>query len=76
MKHIILKHIIEIELCSAAAGSHPKGAIQIRNRQMVDRSDLVVFCVDHSSGGAYQTLRYAQRKKKETLNLAHFEGYR
>ena len=24
----------EIELCSAAAGSHPKGAIQIRNRQM------------------------------------------
>lgn len=64
----------EIELCSAAAGSHPKGAIQIRNRQMVDRSDLVVFCVDHSSGGAYQTLRYAQRKKKEILNLAHFEG--
>ena len=64
----------EIELCSAAAGSHPKGAIQIRNRQMVDRSDLVVFCVDHSSGGAYQTLRYAQRKKKEILNLAHVEG--
>ena len=43
----------EIELCSAAAGSHPKGAIQIRNRQMVDRSDLVVFYVDYSSGGAY-----------------------
>ena len=62
----------EIELCSAAAGSHPKGAIQIRNRQMVDRSDLVVFCVDHSSGGAYQTLRYAQRKDKEILNLAYF----
>ena len=54
----------EIELCSAAAGIHPKGAIQIRNRQMVDRSDLVVFCVNHSSGGAYQTLRYAQKKKK------------
>ena len=31
---------------------------------------------DHSSGGAYQTLRYAQRKKKENLNLAHFEGSR
>ena len=62
----------EIELCSAAAGSHPKGAIQIRNRKMVDRSDLVVFYVDHSSGGAYQTLRYAQRKDKEILNLAYF----
>ena len=64
----------EIEICGSAASSHPKGAFQIRNRQMVDRSDLVVFCVDHSSGGAYQTLRYAQRKKKEILNLAHFEG--
>lgn len=66
----------EIELCSAAAGSHPKGAIQIRNRQMVDRSDLVVFYVDRSSGGAYQTLRYAQRKDKEILNLAYFRELR
>ena len=66
----------EIELCSAAADSHPKGAIQTRNRQMVDRSDLVVFYVDHSSGGAYQTLRYAQRKDKEILNLAYFRELR
>ena len=66
----------EIELCSAAAGSHPKGAIQIRNRQMVDRSDLVVFYVDHSSCGAYQTLRYAQIKDKEILNLAYFRELR
>ena len=56
----------EIELCSAAADSHPKGAIQTRNRQMVDRSDLVVFYVDHSSGGAYQTLRYAQRNSSKS----------
>ena len=62
----------EIEICGSAASSHPKGAFQIRNRQMVDRSDLAVFCVDHSSGGAYQTLRYAQRKDKEILNLAYF----
>ena len=62
----------EIEICEAASRSHPKSAIQIRNQQMVDRSDLVVFYVDHSSGGAYQTLRYAQRKNKALLNLAYF----
>ena len=35
---------------------------------------LVVFYVDHSSGGAYQTLRYAQRKNKDHLNLLHTLG--
>lgn len=56
------------------ASSHPKGAFQIRNRQMVKRSDLVVFYVDHTGGGAYQTMRYAQKEKKNILNLAG-EGY-
>lgn len=49
----------EIEICGNAASSHPKGAFQIRNRQMVKRSNLVVFYVDHTGGGAYQTMRYA-----------------
>ena len=35
----------EIEVCEAAAGSHYKNAHQTRNRAMVDRSDLVVFCI-------------------------------
>lgn len=60
----------EVEVCEAAAESHPKQAFQIRNQHMVDRSDLAVFYVEHASGGAYQTLRYAQRKKKAVLNLA------
>ena len=37
---------------------------------MVDRSDLVVFYVEHNSGGAYQTMRYAQEKEKRIINLA------
>ena len=64
----------EIEICGNAASSHPKGAFQIRNRQMVKRSNLVVFYVDHTGGGAYQTMRYAQKEKKNILNLAG-EGY-
>ena len=64
----------EIEICDAAASSHPKKSFQIRNRQMVDRSDLVVFYVDHNSGGAYQTMRYAQKEEKNIINLGR-EGF-
>ncbi|MGI5906833.1 MAG: hypothetical protein ACOX85_11395 [Candidatus Pararuminococcus gallinarum] len=60
----------EIEICDCAAESYPKAAFQIRNQRMVDRSDLVVFYVEHKSGGAYQTMRYAQRQGKKTQNLA------
>lgn len=44
----------EIEISSS--GRHFKGAHQARNREMVDRSRLVVFCVQHESGGAWQTM--------------------
>ena len=43
--------------------------MQIRNREMVDRSDLVIFCVERSSGGAYQTMKYAVKQEKNIINL-------
>ena len=61
-----------IEICDTAARSHPKSAFQIRNRWIVDHSDMVVFYVDHKGGGAYQTLRYAQKKNKSYVNLADY----
>ena len=60
----------EIEICQAAAGGHFKSAIQTRNREMVDRSDLVVCCIERDKGGAYQTIRYAQRQGKKIINIA------
>lgn len=59
-----------VEICDEATKGHPKAAIQIRNRCMVDRSDLVVFYVEHESGGAYQTMKYAEKRKKHLINLA------
>lgn len=59
----------EVEICAESAGKHFKAAYQIRNRAMVDRSDLVVFCVERTSGGAYQTMQYAQRKASNYINL-------
>ena len=59
----------EIEICEAAADSHFKSAHQKRNRAMVDRSDLVVFCIQRESGGAWQTMKYARKQNKPYINL-------
>lgn len=50
-----------IEVCSVSADKYFKAAHQTRNRSIVDRSDLVIFCVEHSSGMAYQTKKYADK---------------
>ena len=59
----------EIEICEAAAGCYYKNAHQTRNRAMVDRSDLVVFCIQHASGGAWQTMKYTKKQGKPCINL-------
>ncbi|MGN0180140.1 MAG: hypothetical protein ACI4DY_12030 [Monoglobaceae bacterium] len=60
----------EIEICQESAKAHFKSALQIRNREMVDRADLIVCCIDHKSGGAYQTIQYAKKQNKKIINLA------
>lgn len=59
----------KIEICSISAETHFKGAYQTRNRIMVDRSNLVVFCIQHESGGAWQTMKYAKRQGKTCINI-------
>ncbi len=59
-----------VEVCDEATKSHPKAAIQVRNRWMVDRSDLVVCFVDHASGGAYQTMKYTEKTGRPVINIA------
>lgn len=65
----------EIEVFDSA-GKHFKAAFQTRNRNMVDRADLVVFCVERNEGGAYQTMRYAIQQGKQYINLADKQGDR
>ena len=47
-----------------------KFAILKRNEWMVDEADLVIAYVMYSWGGAAKTLEYANRKKKQIINLA------
>ena len=59
----------EIEVCEASAVGHYKNAYQTRNRAMVDRADLIVFCIQHEGGGAWQTMKYAKKQGKPYINL-------
>ena len=70
-----LDYYDEVEVCAESSEAHPKAAIQIRNRNLVDRSDLIVCCIQHKSGGAYKTIQYAQKKEKRVINLSEQQGF-
>ncbi len=63
-----------IEICEASADQNFKYAIVARNRDMVDRSDIVVVYVKNESGGAYQSLKYAEKNQKRVINLYHTQN--
>lgn len=65
-----LSYYDEVEICAESSNAHYKSAIQVRNRCMVDRSDLVVCCIQHTGGGAYKTIQYALKQGKQVRNLS------
>ena len=67
-----LTYYDEVEICSQSSKAHFKAAIQIRNRNMIDRSDLMLCFVERKQGGAYQSLRYANRTGVRMINIAEF----
>ena len=59
----------DVEISYAASVANPKSAIQIRNREMVDRADLIICCIKRKNGGARQTVDYAIKQGKGIINL-------
>ena len=47
-----------------------KYAISYRNKWMVEQADYVIAYITHGWGGAYQTYKHAQRKKKTLFNIS------
>ena len=45
-------------------------AISKRNEWMINESDLIVAYVKRTYGGAYKSILYARRKKKQIMNFA------
>ena len=72
-KQSYLSYYDEVEICSESSNAHYKSAIQLRIRSMVARSDLVVCCIQHKSGGAYRTMQYAKKQGKQVRNLADYQ---
>ena len=68
------EYYTDIEISSTASVAHPKSAIQIRNREMVDRADLIICYIEHEKGGAWQTVEYAIKQGKTVINLANIDN--
>ena len=51
---------------------HPRLAILKRNEWMMQQADMVIVYVNRSFGGAYRSLRVAQRAKKTVINVCDF----
>lgn len=58
-----------IVLPECVHGSHSKAAITLKNRWMVECSDLVIVYVERDTGGAFAAMKYAQKLKKDIINL-------
>lgn len=59
----------EILIPAELDGVHPKAAIGLRNRWMVDRSDIVIAALHRDFGGAADAVRYAEKRGKEVVRI-------
>ena len=66
----LLDYYDEVQICEEASQAHFRAALTVRNRAMIDRSDLVIGCVAQEAGGAYRAMRYAQTRGTAWMNLA------
>ena len=63
------KYYDSIVIPESLFGAHPKSAITLKNRQMIEQSDLVIVYVKHNKGGAYTAMKYAEKLNKKVINL-------
>ena len=52
--------------------AHFKAAITKRNEWLIDNSDtLIAYVENYRKGGAFTTLKYAEKQEKQIINLAY-----
>lgn len=59
----------DVVIPDVLAGVHYKAAIKARNRWMIDNSDIVIVHTIRNYGGAYDALKYAERKSKCIIKI-------
>lgn len=63
------KYYDSIIIPEAVHGVHYKAAITLKNRWMVEKSDLVIVYVEREYGGAFKAMKYAESLGKCVINL-------
>ena len=51
------------------SGAHPKSAITLKNRWMIEQADWVIVYVNRDQGGACAAMKYAKKLNKKVINL-------
>lgn len=59
----------EIIIPEISANAFYKSAITIRNKWMIDKSECVISGVYKNYGGAFNAIKYAERKNKKIIYL-------
>ncbi len=59
----------DILVCGASDGAHYKSMITKRNRWIAEKSDIMIAYVMHSGGGAYASLKYAEKQKLKIIRV-------
>lgn len=68
-KYLLENCYDEIKICRRPITVNLKGVYWRRNRRMIDRSDLVICCIQHETAGAYRTLKYAKKHKIKICDI-------
>lgn len=63
----------EIVIPDVIGKAHPKAAITLRNRWMVDTADLIIAYIECEEGGAYSAVKYAKKLNKKVVNIGSAE---
>lgn len=69
------KYYDDVLIPDSVHGAHPKSAITLKNRWMIEHSDLVLVYVERKKGGAYAAMKYAQKWNKRVFNLCAGEAF-
>lgn len=70
MQYLIDNKLFDSTIYPPLENIPAKLAIIKRNEWMIDQADLIIAFVKHTHGGAFNALKYAQKKKKHIINLA------
>ena len=69
------KYYDSIIIPESVHGAHPKSAITLKNRWMIEQSNLVIVYVERNKGGAHAAMQYARKLNKNIVNLCAKEDF-